>query len=410
MSSLLIRGGTFLLTAPTPSQPLRGAELSHIASVTNGYLLAENGIIKSTGPLAEAPERADQVIDARGKHILPCWCDSHSHIVFARSREEEFVHRIRGMSYEEIAAKGGGILNSAAALGDMPEALLTEHAASRLTEIISLGTGALEIKSGYGLTLESELKMLRVIRTLKESFPIPIKATFLGAHAIPTVFKSHREGYIRLLIEEMIPRVAGEGLAEYLDVFCDRGFFSVSESDHIIEAGLRVGLKPKLHVSELENIGGIQLGIRHEAISVDHLECAGAEEINALSKASTIATLLPSCAFFLNLEYAPARALIDAGASVALASDFNPGTTPSGNMFFVISLACIKMHMLPEEAVHAATVNGAFAMEVQHEVGSLTPGHVANLIITKPIPSLAYIPYAFGSNLVDQVFIRGRRS
>ncbi len=409
MSSLLIRGGTFLLTDPCPPKALRGKELAEIATIEDGYLLAENGVIKSIGPISEVPTRADQTIEASGKYILPCWCDSHSHIVFARSRDEEFVHRIKGMSYEEIAKKGGGILNSATALREMPESLLLEHASARLNEIITLGTGALEIKSGYGLTLESELKMLRVIRTLKETFPISIKATFLGAHAIPHEFKSNREGYIRLLIDEMIPKIVQEGLAEYIDVFCDRGFFDINESERVIEAGLRFGLKPKIHVSELANIGGVQLGIRQNAITVDHLECAGNEEVKSLSTASTIATLLPSCAFFINLEYAPARALIDAGASVALASDYNPGTTPSGNMSFVISLACIKMRMIPEEAINAATVNGAFAMELHESVGVLSPGKLANMIITKKMPSLAFLPYSFGHNLIDHVFIRGKQ-
>jgi imidazolonepropionase len=406
MSSLLIRGGTFVV-APRPARPLRGAELAPLPLITEGYLLAENGIIKAVGPVHEAPARADQVIDAPGRFVLPCWCDSHTHIVFAKSREEEFVYRIKGMSYEEIASKGGGILNSADKLRQMPESVLFEQASKRLDEMIRHGTGAIEIKSGYGLSVESEFKMLHVIRRLKETFPIPIKATFLGAHAMPREFKANREGYIRLLIDEMIPRVAAEGLAEYIDVFCDKGFFDIPESERIVEAGVRNGLKPKIHVSELANIGGVQLGIRQNAISVDHLECAGLGEVQALRNSSTIATLLPSCAFFLNLQYAPARAFIDAGAAVALATDYNPGTTPSGNMQFVIALACIKMRMLPEEAINAATINGAFAMEVQDQVGALIPGGVANVIITKPIPSLAYLPYAFGNNHVERVVIAG---
>lgn len=407
MSSLLIRGGSVVIS-PRPDRPLRGAALAQLPLIPEGYLLVENGIIKAIGPVHEAPVRADQVIDAHGRFVLPCWCDSHTHIVFAKSREDEFVYRIKGMSYEEISAKGGGILNSAEKLRQMPESDLFEHASMRLDEMIRQGTGAIEIKSGYGLSVESEFKMLHVIRRLKETFPIPIKATFLGAHALPREFKANREGYIRLLIHEMIPRVVDEGLAEYIDVFCDKGFFDITESERIVEAGVQKGLKPKIHVSELANIGGVQLGIRQNAISVDHLECAGPEEVQALKNSSTIATLLPSCAFFLNLQYAPARALIDAGAAVALATDHNPGTTPSGNMQFVIALACIKMRMLPEEAINAATINGAFAMEVDGRVGCLAPGRTANVIITKPLPSLAYLPYAFGNNHVERVVISGR--
>lgn len=409
MSSLLIRGGTFV-TAPTTQNALRGAEQAQVITITDGFLFAVDGVIHSIGVLSDAPDRADLMIDGTGRFILPCWCDSHTHLVFARTREEEFVNRIKGMSYEEIAANGGGILNSAARLREMPESLLFEHASQRLHELIGLGTGAIEIKSGYGLTLESEIKMLRVIRKLKEAFPIPIKSTFLGAHAIPLEYKSNRDGYLRLLIEEMLPQIADEGLADYIDVFCDRGFFDIDESERILEAGARYGLKPKIHVSELVNNGGVQLGIRNHAISVDHLECAGDAEIEALSNSSTIATLLPSCAFFLSLDFPPGRKLIDAGASVALATDYNPGTSPSGNMSFVISLACIKMRMLPEEAINAATANGAFAMESDTIVGTLSTGKLANVIVTAPIPSLAYLPYSFGSReLIDKVFIRGAR-
>lgn len=407
MSSLLIRGGTFVRTQAASVGPLRGAAMADLATLADGFLLAENGVIRAMGPLSEAPERADKVIDAHGRFVIPAWCDSHSHIVYARSREEEFTMRIRGLSYEEIAANGGGILNSAARLREMPEEELYEQALARLHEVISFGTGALEVKSGYGLDADSEYKMLRVIRKLKEVSPIPIKATFLGAHAIPMEYRSNREGYVRLLIEEMIPHVVAEGLAEYIDVFCDRGFFTIEESERILEAGTRAGLKAKIHVSEIDNIGGVQMGIRHNALSVDHLECAGSEEIAALSQSPTIATLLPSCAFFLNLGYAPARGLIDAGAAVALATDYNPGSTPSGNMPFVLSLACIKMRMLPEEAINAATVNGAWAMELGQSAGHLGIGAVASCIVTRPMPSLAYLPYAFGSSHIESVVIGG---
>jgi imidazolonepropionase len=407
MASLLVRGGTFITTSHNVSVPLRGPAMSQLTTLKDGYLLAENGLIKSIGALSDAPARADQIVDATGRHIFPGWCDSHSHIVYAQSREEEFVMRIRGMSYEEIAAAGGGILNSAEKLQVMSEDLLYEQAMGRLHEMIHHGTTALEIKSGYGLTVDSELKMLRVIRKIKENTSVRIKSTFLGAHAIPGEYRQNREGYIRLIIDSMIPRVVDEGLAEYLDVFCDRGFFTIDESERILEAGVRAGLRPKIHVSEIDNIGGVQMGIRYGALSVDHLECAGPEEVKALSQSDTIATLLPSCAFFLNLGYGPARALIDAGAAVALATDYNPGSTPSGKMPFVLALACLKMQMVPEEAINAATINGACAMEVQDETGSLTPGKSANFFITEPIPSPAFIPYAFGGDHVQRVFVRG---
>jgi imidazolonepropionase len=381
--------------------------MSDLSLLHNGYLLAEDGVIKSIGLLTDAPERADHIVDTSGKFVFPGWCDSHSHIVYAQSREEEFVMRIRGMSYEAIAAAGGGILNSAEKLQRMSEELLYMQALERLEEVIRHGTTALEIKSGYGLTMESELKMLRVIRRIREHTPILIKSTFLGAHAIPGEFRENREGYIKLITDSMIPRIADEGLAEYIDVFCDRGFFTIEESERILDAGVRAGMRPKIHVSEIDNIGGVQMGIRYNALSVDHLECAGPEEVTALSQSDTIATLLPSCAFFLNLGYGPARALIDAGAAVALATDYNPGSTPSGKMPFVLSLACLKMGMLPEEAVNGATINGACAMEVHDQAGSLAPGMLANLFVTTAIPGPAFIPYAFGGDHVHQVFVRG---
>ncbi len=407
MGSLLIRGGTLVQTRKDVDVPLRGAEMSQLPLFDNGFVFAEDGVITAIGALSDAPERADVVVDGTGRFILPCWCDSHTHLVFAKSREEEFVMRIRGMSYEQIAAEGGGILNSARRLQDVSEDVLFEDALARLHEVMSFGTGAIEIKSGYGLTTESELKMLRVIRRLREISPIPVRSTFLGAHAIPAEYNHNREGYIKLLIDEMIPRVVNEGLAEYIDVFCDRGFFEIDEMDRILNAGIAAGLKPKIHVSEIANVGGVQSGIRHGAVSVDHLECAGRDEIDALHLSSTIATLLPSCAFFLNLNYAPARALIDAGAAIALATDYNPGSTPSGNMPFVLSLACIKMRLLPEEAINAATINGACAMEFHDIAGTLAPGMRANIIITHPMSSLAYLPYAFGSNHIAQVLING---
>lgn len=407
MGSLLLRGGTYLLASSAPGSPLRGGDLSQCPVLENGFLLAENGVIVSTGPLAECPESADEIVDCTGRLILPNWCDSHTHIVFAKTREEEFVQRIKGLTYEEIASAGGGILNSALRLRETSEQALFDTAAHRVHQVISMGTGALEIKSGYGLSVESELKMLRVIRRLKETFPIPIKSTFLGAHAIPREYRTDREQYIRLIIGEMLPQIHGEGLADYIDVFCDRGFFDIAESKRILEAGARYGLKPKIHVSELADIGGVQMGIRQGAVSVDHLEVATAQDVQDLAASPVIATLLPGCAFFINLQYAPARALIDAGATVALATDYNPGTAPSGNMSLIVSLACIKMGMLPEEAIQAATLNGAFAMECADVAGSLSPGKLANVIITEPAVSVAYLPYAFGTSHVWRVYIRG---
>ena len=339
---------------------------------------------------------------------MPAWCDSHTHIVFAATREEEFVDRIRGLSYEEIARRGGGILNSARKMQAASEEDLLAGARARLREVIGMGTGAIEIKSGYGLTLESELKMLHVIRKLKEGSPIPVKATFLGAHAVPLEYKDRREDYISLIINEMLPVVAGEGLAEYCDVFCDKGFFTPGETDKILKSASVYGLKARIHANELGITGGVQVGVANNALSVDHLEYTGDEEIEALLNSSTIPTLLPNCAFFLGIPYPNARAMIDAGLPVALASDFNPGSAPSGNMPFVISLACIRMKMLPEEAINAATINGARAMELENEVGSVAVGKRANLMISRPMNSLAVLPYHFGSQIAEKVIINGQ--
>lgn len=408
MSNLLIRNIHLLIQAETEQRSLvRGKEMSQIPVLSNAYVLVENGRIKAFGSMANCPERTDQVLDATGRIVLPAWCDSHTHIVFAATREEEFVDRIRGLSYEEIAERGGGILNSARKLQKATEEELFEGAWGRLQEVMSMGTGAIEIKSGYGLTLESELKMLRVVRKLKEKSPIPVKATFLGAHAIPMEYKSDREAYITLIIKEMLPRVAGEGLADYCDVFCDKGFFTPEETIRILEAGWKWGLKPKIHANELGLTGGVQAGIAQRAISVDHLEYTSDVEIEALKQSDTLPTLLPGCAFFLGIPFAPARQMIDAGLPVVLASDFNPGSCPSGNMPFVISLACAKMNMLPEEAINAATLNGAKAMELEKEYGTIAVGKVANLIITRPMMSLAGLPYAFGSKVVEQVVVKG---
>ena len=395
-----------LINIRQQSHLLRGKELRDLPVIDDGYLIIEDGIIAEYGEMKNFKKPLPNRADFEGS-VLPCWCDSHTHIVFAGSRENEFVEKIRGLSYAEIAAKGGGILNSAKKLSETTEDELFDQAWKRLTEVGKLGTGAIEIKSGYGLILQEELKMLRVIKKLKDRSPLSIKATFLGAHAYPPEFKEDHQGYIDLIINEMLPIIAGEKLADYIDVFCEQGFFSPAETEIICNAGLTYGLKPKLHVNQLSSIGGVETGIKLNAVSLDHLETLTPNEINLLSDWDGIATLLPTAAFFLNMPFPPTSKLIDAGCAVALASDYNPGSSPSGNMNFVVSLSCIQMKMLPEEAINAATLNGAYAMEMGNNLGSITVGKKANLIFTKPIPSLAYIPYSFGSNLIDRVMING---
>lgn len=387
--------------------PLRGQEMATLNTVENAFLLIENGKFADFGSMNNCPERADKTIDAKGKMVFPTWCDSHTHLVFAGSREGEFEDRINGLSYQEIAQRGGGILNSANRLQNTSEEELFEAAFLRLEEVKNFGTGVIEIKSGYGLTLESELKMLRVVRRLKEKSNMAIKATFLGAHALPLKYKENREAYIQLIIEEMLPKIAAEGLADYIDVFCEKVAFSVAETERIMEAGAKYGLKPKIHTNQFYCMGGIEASVKHGAISVDHLEVVNEGEIACLQDANTIATLLPSAPFFINDHYPPARKLLAANLPVALATDFNPGSTPSGRMPFVLSLACIKMKMTPAEAINAATFNGACALELQKDYGSIAKGKVANFFITKPMPSIAYMPYSFGSDLVEQVFIEG---
>lgn len=408
MPSLLLRNIKTLVLAETmPRAYVAGPDMSQLPLLNDAYLLAEDGRFAAFGPMSECPDRADQVVDAGGGFVFPSWCDSHTHLVFAASREQEFVDRIKGLSYEEIARRGGGILNSARRLRETSEEELLQSALGRLREVEALGTGAVEIKSGYGLTLESELKMLRVIQGLKAETAMPVKATFLGAHALPPEYKGHREGYIRLIIDEMLPRIAGEGLADYIDAFCEKGFFTVAETEQLIEAGARYGLKAKVHVNQFNSLGAVPACVQRGALSVDHLEVASEADIESLKGSATMPTLLPSAPFFLSDPYQPARRLIDAGLPVALASDYNPGSTPSGKMQFVVSLACIKCGMLPEEAIHAATLNGARAMELERECGSIAVGKLANFFITPPIPSVAYLPYAFGSDLVERAFLRG---
>jgi imidazolonepropionase len=408
---LLIKHIRCLTGVQDPKKPLRGGELSILPSIEDAFLLVEDGIIAGFGRMEDCPAEEsinEEILDASTHFVLPTWCDSHTHLVFAATREEEFVDKIKGMSYAEIAAKGGGILNSARKLQSCSEEELFDLAWPRLLAAIRLGTGAMEIKSGYGLTTEAEWKMLRVVRRLKEHSPIPIRASFLGAHAIPPEFKTNRAAYIRTLVEEMLPRIADEGLADYIDVFCEHGFFTPDETAELLLAGGKYGLKPKIHANQLSVSGGVEVGVKHQAISVDNLECMDESSMDCLAASDTIGTLLPGCSLFLRAPYAPARALVEKGAAIALASDFNPGSSPSYNMNLVVSLACTQMRLLPEEAIQAATINGAFAMELSSSVGSIAVGKKANLLFTKPMRSLAYLPYSFGENPVEKVMIDGK--
>jgi imidazolonepropionase len=417
-SSRLIYNIKQLVNVRRESRLLRGRELAELPCIDDAWVLIGDGRITGYGAMAEMPEVAArmiggrsaadrQAIDAAGRLVPPAWCDSHTHLVYAGSREGEFVDKIRGLSYAEIAARGGGILNSARQVAAASEDELFNDAWQRLKELIRLGTGAIEIKSGYGLTVDGELKMLRVVKRLKERSPIPVKATFLGAHTYPPEYRDEHDAYIRLVIDEMLPVIAREGLADFIDVFCERGFFSVEETERIVRAGLEYGLRPKIHANQLHLSGGVETGVRLGAVSVDHLETMDPAAIAALAGSDTIGTLLPTAAFFLRMPFQPARDLLDTGCAIALASDHNPGSSPSGNMNLVVAMSCIQMRMLPEEAINAATINGAYAMSLGHELGSITVGKRANLIITRPVPSLAYLPYAFGSNLVDRVMIGG---
>lgn len=387
---------------------LSGKEMNELPTLKNAWVFINHGIIEDYGTMDKmGPHQGFKTLDCSGKMVLPAWCDSHTHIVYAGNREQEFVDRIKGLSYQEIAERGGGIVNSAKKLQETSEEDLYHQSAARLEEVMRLGTGAIEIKSGYGLTTDAELKMLRVAKKLAEEYPITIKTTFLGAHAIPTEYKDNKDGYLDLLCNEMLPKVAEEKLADYVDIFCEEGYFSVANLERILSEGKKYGLIPKVHVNQFNSIGGIAAAVKHKALSVDHLEVLTDEDLEALKNSQTMPVALPSCSYFLSIPYTPGRKIIDAGLPLALATDYNPGSTPSGNMNFVVATACIKMRLTPEEAINAATINGAYAMGLSKTHGSITKGKMANLIITKEIPSYGYLPYAFGSNLIDSVIING---
>ena len=387
-----------------------GKDMDTIATLENAWLLTDGERIKEYGTMDSIPGCDDcDVIDAYGGWLFPSFCDSHTHIVYAGSREQEFLDKINGLTYEEIAKRGGGILNSADRLHNTTEEELYNQAMERIDEIVAMGTGLVEIKSGYGLTLEDELKILRVIRRIKENAPLDVRATFLGAHAVGRAYKGRQGEYVDHVCNDMIPAVAAEGLADYVDVFCDRGFFTPEETARIIETGARYGMRAKIHANELAVSGGVEVGVQHSALSVDHLESMGDEQIEALLGSETMPTMLPGCAFFLGIGYPPARKMIDAGLAVALASDYNPGTAPSGNMRFVTSLASIKMKMTPAEALNAATLNSACAMGESKDFGSITRGKKANFYITKPLPSLAFLPYAHQTPVIKTVVLKGKR-
>ena len=409
MKTLIINIQELLQVRDSSILKVSGDEMAVLPSIKNAYLVIENDLIADFGSMEDLPENInpERCIDVDGKIVLPSWCDSHTHTVYVGNREREFVDRINGLSYEEIANRGGGILNSAKILNETCEEEIYNQSKVRLEEIMHLGTGAVEIKSGYGLTVDGELKMLRVINRLSQNYPITIKATFLGAHAFPLEYKENRKGYIDLIINEMLPEIAKNKLADFIDVFCETGYFTVEETEQIMEAGIHFGLKPKIHVNQFNSIGGIQAGIKYNALSVDHLEIMTPEDIEALKNSETMPVALPSCSFFLRIPYTPASEMMAKGLPLALATDFNPGTTPSGNMNFVVSTACIQMKMTPEEAINAATINGAYAMGISETHGSITIGKKANLIITKPISSYYQLPYAYGSNLIDFVIIEG---
>lgn len=392
-----------------PTHFVSGKKMKTLPTIKNAYLLIEDSLIKDFGEMTNLKNiRVDEITDLTGRIVLPTWCDSHTHIVYAGNREQEFVDRINGLTYEEIANNGGGILNSAKKLQLTSEEKLYNQSSKRLEEVMKLGTGAIEIKSGYGLTKEAELKMLRVIKKLNENYPITIKATFLGAHALPLEFKNKKNDYLDYVINEILPEVSKENLAEFIDVFCEKGYFNLYDTRRLLEAAKKYNLKPKIHVNQFNAFGGVQVGVEFKAVSVDHLEVMRDEDLEVLKNTNTMPVALPSCSYFLNIPYTPARKMIDAGLPLALATDYNPGSTPSGNMNFVVSTACIKMNMTPEEAINAATINGAYAMGLEKTHGSICIGKKANFIVTKDIPSYSFIPYSFGNPQISKVFLEGK--
>ena len=408
MNTLFIHIKELLQTRPKSEVKVMGDSMKELPHIKNAFLRIQGDTILDFGFMADLViQETDEVIDVTGRIILPSWCDSHSHVVYAGDRSQEFVDRLNGLSYEDIAAKGGGILNSAQTLQATSEEALFEQSMERVNALIQLGTGALEIKSGYGLSPEAELKMLRVIKAIKGTSSLKIKATFLGAHAIPKLYKTDKQAYIDLIINTMLPEIHRKNLADFVDVFCEKGYFSVDDTEQILKATMPYGLVPKIHVNQFNAFGGVGLGVKYKALSVDHLEILNQEDIDVLKNSNTIPVALPGCSFFLGIPYTPARKLIDSGMALALASDYNPGSSPSGNMNFVVSLACIKMNMTPEEAINAATLNGAYAMDISKEYGSITTGKKANLIITKNMTSYRQIPYHFGNNPIHKVMING---
>ena len=412
MKTIIYNIGTLAGILPEGVLKLEGAEMNHVECIEKAYLVIEDGIITEFGSEDEndiktldSQDTATEYIDAKGGFVLPCFCDSHTHIVYAGCRDGEFRDKIAGLSYEEIAARGGGILNSADLLHETSEDELYRQAMVRVNEIMAMGTGAVEIKSGYGLTVEDELKMLRVIRRIKETCPITVKANFLGAHAVGRAYKGRQGEYVDLICDEMLPKVAEEGLADYVDVFCDKGFFTVEETAKILKKAAEYGIRPKIHANELEVSGGVQVGVEYDALSVDHLEKTTEAEIEALRGSNTMPTMLPGCSFFLGIPYGNAKGYIEAGLPVALASDYNPGSSPSGNMRFVMALGCIRMRLTPEQSFNACTINSAYAMGVSDILGSITVGKKANVILTKPVPSLAFIPYSHQTPIIERVLI-----
>lgn len=393
----------------TPKLRVMGKEMAHIDTIKDAYLVVEDDKFAAFGPMSELKEQQfDKVIDATGRMVLPSFCDSHTHLVYAGSREIEYIDKIRGLSYDEIAKRGGGILNSAKRIQEASEEQLYEDAMLRLQNIINYGTGAVEIKSGYGMTTEAEMKMLRVIRRLKENSPLTIKSTLLGAHGIPMEYRGRQEKFVDLVINEMIPQAAEEGLADYIDVFCDEGFFTVEDTERMLEAGAKYGMRPKIHANEMALSGGIQCAVKYNALSCDHLEYTGPEEIECLLHSETMPTVLPGAAFFLNMQHAPVREMMNAGLGVAMSSDYNPGSSPSGNMQLVLSFACVNYRMLPEEAINATTINSGYAMGVSKELGSIAVGKKANFYLTTEIPTYEYLPYAYGENKVWKAFLNGK--